>query len=149
MLLAEKLLVVLRDGRKLIGILRSFDQFGTAPRAPGPSCRRACAAAGPLTRCGGPLRWTCMSRLAANLVLQDTIERIHVGNMFGDIERGIFLVRGENVVLMGEIVRHPLALPAAVVPPPRLTRSNVTMIPLASAAGPRAGGRVGIKPGQL
>lgn len=24
----EKLLVVLRDGRKLIGILRSFDQFG-------------------------------------------------------------------------------------------------------------------------
>ena len=24
----EKLLVILRDGRKLIGILRSFDQFG-------------------------------------------------------------------------------------------------------------------------
>lgn len=24
----EKLMVVLRDGRKLIGILRSFDQFG-------------------------------------------------------------------------------------------------------------------------
>jgi small nuclear ribonucleoprotein (snRNP)-like protein len=26
--ITEKLLVVLRDGRKLIGILRSFDQFG-------------------------------------------------------------------------------------------------------------------------
>ena len=26
---SEKLLVLLRDGRKLMGILRSFDQFGT------------------------------------------------------------------------------------------------------------------------
>ncbi|KAH8549295.1 LSM1 protein [Umbelopsis sp. PMI_123] len=62
----KKLVVVLRDGRKLIGILRSFDQF-------------------------------------ANLVLQDTIERIFVGNCYGDIPRGIFLIRGENVVLLGEI----------------------------------------------
>ena len=29
-LFVEKLLVLLRDGRKLMGILRSFDQFGTA-----------------------------------------------------------------------------------------------------------------------
>ncbi|KAF9935583.1 SM-like, degradation of cytoplasmic mRNAs and positively regulates transcription initiation [Modicella reniformis] len=62
----KKLLVVLRDGRKLIGILRSFDQF-------------------------------------ANLVLQDTIERIYVGDTYGDIPRGIFIIRGENVVLLGEI----------------------------------------------
>ncbi|KAF9436944.1 SM-like, degradation of cytoplasmic mRNAs and positively regulates transcription initiation [Entomortierella beljakovae] len=62
----KKLLVVLRDGRKLIGILRSFDQF-------------------------------------ANLVLQDTIERIYVGDTYGDIHRGIFIIRGENVVLLGEI----------------------------------------------
>ncbi|KAG0359398.1 SM-like, degradation of cytoplasmic mRNAs and positively regulates transcription initiation [Podila minutissima] len=62
----KKLLVVLRDGRKLIGILRSFDQF-------------------------------------ANLVLQDTIERIYVGDAYGDIPRGIFIIRGENVVLLGEI----------------------------------------------
>jgi U6 snRNA-associated Sm-like protein LSm1 len=40
----------------------------------------------------------------ANLVLQDTIERIYVGNCYGDIPRGIFLIRGENVVLLGEIV---------------------------------------------
>ncbi|CAO3608323.1 unnamed protein product [Mucor fragilis] len=65
----KKLMVVLRDGRKLIGTLRSFDQF-------------------------------------ANLVLQDTIERIYVGNCYGDIPRGIFLIRGENVVLLGEIVRR-------------------------------------------
>ena len=42
--------------------------------------------------------------VAANLLLQDTIERIHVGGKYGDIPRGIFLVRGENMVLVGEIV---------------------------------------------
>ena len=43
---------------------------------------------------------------AANLLLQDTIERIHVGGKYGDIPRGIFLVRGENMVLVGEIVSN-------------------------------------------
>ena len=60
----KKLLVVLRDGRTLIGWLRSIDQF-------------------------------------ANLVLHRTIERIHVGRKYGDIPRGVFIVRGENVVLLG------------------------------------------------
>lgn len=60
-------MVLLRDGRTLIGYLRSVDQY-------------------------------------ANLLLQQTVERIHVGNKFGDIPRGVFLVRGENVVLLGEIV---------------------------------------------
>lgn len=64
--LDKKLLVVLRDGRTLIGELMSVDQF-------------------------------------ANLVLRDTIERIHVGDEYGDIERGVFIVRGENVVLLGEV----------------------------------------------
>lgn len=66
-LFAEKLMVLLRDGRTLIGYLRSVDQF-------------------------------------ANLVLHRTIERIHVGKEYGDIPRGVFIVRGENVVLLGEIV---------------------------------------------
>ncbi|XP_009991561.1 PREDICTED: U6 snRNA-associated Sm-like protein LSm1 [Chaetura pelagica] len=43
------------------------------------------------------------SRLEANLVLHQTVERIHVGKKYGDIPRGIFVVRGENVVLLGEI----------------------------------------------
>ncbi|KAF7268774.1 hypothetical protein GWI33_018124 [Rhynchophorus ferrugineus] len=64
--LDKKLMVLLRDGRTLIGYLRSVDQF-------------------------------------ANLVLHRTIERIHVGKEYGDIPRGIFIVRGENVVLLGEI----------------------------------------------
>ncbi|KAA0713735.1 hypothetical protein cypCar_00007605 [Cyprinus carpio] len=38
-----------------------------------------------------------------NLVLHQTVERIHVGKKFGDIPRGIFVVRGENVVLLGEV----------------------------------------------
>lgn len=65
----KKLMVLLRDGRTLIGYLRSVDQF-------------------------------------ANLVLHRTIERIHVGNEYGDIPRGIFIIRGENVVLLGEIDRE-------------------------------------------
>ena len=64
--LDKKLMVLLRDGRTLIGYLRSVDQF-------------------------------------ANLVLHQTIERIHVGKSYGDIPRGVFIVRGENVVLLGEV----------------------------------------------
>lgn len=56
----------LRDGRKIIGILRSFDQF-------------------------------------ANLVLEAAIERVVVGNQFADTLLGLYVVRGENVVLLGEI----------------------------------------------
>ena len=36
-------------------------------------------------------------------MLHRTIERIHVGDKFGDIPRGIFLIRGENMVLCGEV----------------------------------------------
>jgi U6 snRNA-associated Sm-like protein LSm1 len=64
--LDKKLMVMLRDGKTLIGYLRTIDQF-------------------------------------ANLVLHDTLERIHVDQCYGDIPRGIFLIRGENVVLAGEI----------------------------------------------
>jgi hypothetical protein len=48
-----------------------------------------------------PLRWR---KLLANLVLQDTIERIYAGRLYADVPRGIFLVRGENVLLLGEVV---------------------------------------------
>ena len=65
----KKQLVVLRDGRILIGYLRSVDQF-------------------------------------ANLVLHNSVERIHVDTMYGDIPKGIFVVRGENVVLLGEVDRE-------------------------------------------
>ncbi|KAL9716207.1 hypothetical protein Ac2012v2_000652 [Leucoagaricus gongylophorus] len=60
------MLVVLRDGRKLHGVLRSYDQF-------------------------------------ANLVLEDTVERIYHGDSYAENWHGLFLIRGENVVLLGEI----------------------------------------------
>ncbi|KAJ3719889.1 hypothetical protein EV361DRAFT_881148 [Lentinula raphanica] len=62
----RKMLVILRDGRKLHGVLRSYDQF-------------------------------------ANLVLEDTVERIYHENLFAESWHGLFLIRGENVVLLGEI----------------------------------------------
>ena len=51
-------------------------------------------------------------RRAANLVLQDTVERIFVpapAALYADVQRGVFLVRGENVLMLGEIVRSPFA----------------------------------------
>lgn len=44
----------------------------------------------------------------ANLVLEDTVERIYHGNAFAEHWHGLFLIRGENVVLLGEIVRLPV-----------------------------------------
>lgn len=79
-------MVALRDGRKLIGVLRSWDQFGMA-------CARDTMEDARL-----------MKDITGNLVLQDTVERLFVQNLYADIERGLFLVRGENVSLLGEIV---------------------------------------------
>ena len=63
----DKLLMVqLRDGRKFVGVLRSFDQF-------------------------------------ANLVLEKAVERIIVGSQYAEIPMGLYVIRGENVVLLGEI----------------------------------------------
>ena len=51
-----------------------------------------------------------IQKRTANLVLQSTIERIFAPpgpdnprGLYSDIPRGIFLVRGENVLLLGEI----------------------------------------------
>lgn len=77
--LDKKVMVVLRDGRKLLGYLRytlysffsynffrSIDQF-------------------------------------ANLILEDVSERIFVGKYYSEIPQGFLLIRGENVELAGEI----------------------------------------------
>lgn len=47
-----------------------------------------------------------LNLVAANLVLTDSVERIHHGRQFADVPRGLYLIRGENVVLLGEIVRR-------------------------------------------
>ena len=37
----------------------------------------------------------------------DTVERLQAGNLYAEVPRGLYLIRGENVVLLGEIVRCP------------------------------------------
>ncbi|CAM1509202.1 Fc.00g029410.m01.CDS01 [Cosmosporella sp. VM-42] len=93
----KKLMVALRDGRKLIGVLRSWDQF-------------------------------------ANLVLQSTTERIFAAHLstkdadiptgyYADISHGIFLVRGENVLLLGEI-----DLDKDDDPPPNFEKADLKLV---------------------
>ena len=64
--LDKKLMLVLRDGRKIIGIMRSFDQF-------------------------------------SNIVLEHAEERVVVGKRFADVPLGLYVIRGENLVLLGQI----------------------------------------------
>lgn len=47
----------------------------------------------------------CILYIPANLVLERTIERIYVGNQYAEKALGLFLVRGDNIVLLGSIVR--------------------------------------------
>lgn len=61
-------MLVLRDGRKIIGTMRSFDQF-------------------------------------SNIVLEHAEERVVVGKRFADVPLGLYVIRGENLVLLGQIVR--------------------------------------------
>ncbi len=42
--------------------------------------------------------------LAANVMLDAAYERIIVGDRFCDVPLGVFLIRGENVMLMGQMV---------------------------------------------
>ncbi|KAH7850813.1 hypothetical protein Vadar_003279 [Vaccinium darrowii] len=71
--LDKKLLVLMRDDRKLLGKLRCFDQY-------------------------------------ANIVLEGASERITVGDLYSDIPLGLYIIRGENVVLVGELDKEELPL---------------------------------------
>ncbi|GAA93573.1 hypothetical protein E5Q_00217 [Mixia osmundae IAM 14324] len=87
----KKVLVVLRDGRKLMGMFRSYDQY-------------------------------------ANFVLCDTIEQIYHPESQTIAERqvGVYLVRGENVALLGEI-----DLELEDEPPRRLNQAPIhTLLPV-------------------
>ena len=39
-------------------------------------------------------------------MLQHSVERIFVDKAYGDIYRGVFLVRGESIQMLGEIVSN-------------------------------------------
>ncbi|PBP20475.1 hypothetical protein BUE80_DR008830 [Diplocarpon rosae] len=117
----KKLMVALRDGRKLIGVLRSWDQFGSSIPSVHPNV---------------------FNTSSANLVLQSTVERIFVPpstnsttsnitnpgeifqpGLYADVPRGIFLVRGENVLLLGEI-----DLDKDDDPPPGYEKAEVELV---------------------
>lgn len=86
---------MLRDGRNLLGVLRSYDQYGK-PSQISPST--------------GLQADTVVLRqifhASANLVLESTIERLFHAHkpIYTDAYVGLFLIRGENVVLLGEVV---------------------------------------------
>lgn len=42
----------------------------------------------------------------ANVVLEGACERLIVGDLYCDIPLGLYVIRGENVVLIGELVRE-------------------------------------------
>lgn len=44
--------------------------------------------------------------ITANAVLEGACERVIVGDLYCDIPLGLYVIRGENVVLIGELVWH-------------------------------------------
>eukprot|EP01039_Chlorochromonas_danica_P006384 gene6384-7038_t len=72
--LDKKLAVLLQDGRYLVGVLRTYDQY-------------------------------------LNLVLHRTIERLIFQEFYSETEIGLYVVRGDNIVLFGEVDEvSPLSL---------------------------------------
>ncbi|CRJ89582.1 hypothetical protein BN1723_017014, partial [Verticillium longisporum] len=114
----KKLMVALRDGRKLIGVLRSWDQFGM-PLVPPPLPVFAFPHYANYEADETPLVWLRTDpdrpHNTANLVLQNTVERVFAphpspprsdataaattpspdhqprGGLYADIKRGVFL----------------------------------------------------------
>ena len=42
--------------------------------------------------------------LSGNMLLEDAVHRVIDGDTYGEIKLGVFLVRGENISMMGELV---------------------------------------------
>lgn len=107
---------MLRDGRSLFGYLRSIDQFGMYRDLTDKSFQPKTLDLHILT-----------SSFTANLVLHLTVERIYIGNEYGEIDRGVFLIRGENVVLCGEIVSTQPSLDNLITSTVRLIVNILTI----------------------
>jgi small nuclear ribonucleoprotein (snRNP)-like protein len=124
---------MLRDGRKLIGVLRSYDQFGESRS---PSSRPLPPVHAERGRPHSQLYSDC-KLTPANFLLESTIERLHLGYEFADVDigelartllqltAGVLLIRGENVVALGEIVSVLLTATAATS---RCTVSSLSVV---------------------
>ena len=114
--LDKRLLVQLRDGRKIVGILRcaltvlpsDLPLLTQVLPSMFVSWFLLLCLQG---RCTVPPSRTPMRVLQicrsfdqfANLVLEAAVELIIVGNLYAEITLGLYVVRGENVVLLGEL----------------------------------------------
>ena len=184
---AEPMLAVLRDGRHILGTLISYDHFGergscaaSAAAAGGGGGRRVAALAGLAwsSTCTAPphrARHTRTARsratrvahasvchatppCAGSLVLKNAHERHVAGGLFCDLPMGgVYMVRGENLALLGEVVsgraggsRRSRSAAAAVVgglslrwgptpppPPPSLAADRQPRIIVCATPKPR------------
>ncbi|XWW97798.1 hypothetical protein V2A60_005785 [Cordyceps javanica] len=115
----KKLMVVLRDGRKLVGVLRSWDQFAnivlqsTTERIfatePQPQHQQQ-----EKQKAGGSSDPSSPDATAASATAR---------GLYADIFHGIFLVRGENVLLLGEI-----DLDRDDLPPPGYEQGELALV---------------------
>jgi hypothetical protein len=71
-------------------VLRSFDQFGGWL----------------LLLCGAI--WPFIPLVSGSIVLEHAAERLWSGKLYSDVDLGIFIVRGESVIVIGELVRRSL-----------------------------------------
>lgn len=78
---SEKVVVVLRDKRKLFGFLRTLDQFSTLYSHDS----------------GG-------GDDAANLVLEDCYERLYCQKSYCTKRLGLIMLRGDNMIMLARIV---------------------------------------------
>lgn len=92
----EKLLLTLRDGRKLLGVLRSWDQFANLVLTDTKE-RYFCVA--PSTS----ITTTTTTTTATNASNNSSKPQENIRRLYCDIPRGTYLVRGENVLLIGEV----------------------------------------------
>ncbi|EHY53427.1 hypothetical protein HRR83_003633 [Exophiala dermatitidis] len=96
----KKLLLVLRDGRKIFGVLRSWDQFANLVLTDTRERYFVSIPAGTSPDAISATASQDAPSLSANTSLSTaTLPR----NLYCDIPRGTYLVRGENVLLLGEV----------------------------------------------
>ncbi|CAN6587522.1 unnamed protein product [Malus baccata var. baccata] len=124
--LDKKLLVLLRDGRKLLGLLRSFDQFGNTNISLHVAYRVLISFTLIISietiANDGWFSFICI----ANVVLEGACERVIVGDLYCDIPLGLYVIRGENVVLIGELELDKEELPPhmTLVPEAEIKRAQ-------------------------
>lgn len=94
----KKLLLVLRDGRKLIGVLRSWDQFANLILT---STVERLFAAEPEAALSTSSSSSSSADSASNV--PHRLHQKRSRRLYCDIPRGMYLVRGENVLLLGEV----------------------------------------------